>query len=928
MGKKSKYFAVILLVAVFCLSFAVVSIANNAGMTKAEDNLNATQTSFSTVAMHDPSIVVAYEDENGNTYGEQNAEKTLTKVYFVFATQIGNAKSYDLVNWTSFTNNMNDASNLLSLLGDSATYSGLNADSVIGNCWAPDVIWNKDLERWCMYLSVNGADDHNSSIVMLMTDNLNGNWSYVGPVVYSGFHVAGRVENTDYSKVTGDNNVDSRYSTKSGDFITYAPHAIDPSVFYDEDGQLWMTYGSWRGGIFLIKLDNYTGVRDYEYKYTTKVSGNVDNDRLDFTVYEDEYFGYHIAMGGGGSGEGPYIEYIDGYYYLFVSMGEYAPDKGYNMRYYRSETVNGEYVDLAGNKALYDGASGGSVIGQYDNNGVRVMTGYTWGWWNYSYVAQGHNSVFVDDDGKMYVVYHNKYTDGTDHHVMKVHELIDVGNGWLAAAPFEAIKESDSLLNSSVAESSIEGKYGAFVMTNTNGTYDNVCKESQIVLNSDKTVSGAMSGSWNFAYDQVTNDYQIQITVGGKTYTGKLLNQTLEGTNIKTVSITALNTSGEAAETFWAYKYPSAVTAGAYARASVAVPETANLDMLTSSFSNVDNIWHNTTVTMEKNSTGYSGSDGSSVQIDASTDNYAEFASVNYGQNFIAMPGVSGGFSISFDYGNYSSDWTRVFEGSNSRVYLAVLEYDTSNTNAAIFEASAVAAQYREFADEAWQAFLTTGKARATISVNSDYSISFYRDGIKMFTYSAGTTFNNSSYTIADLGRSLENDIKNGTLTSNYAISNVVIGAPIGQPLAGNMDITLTNASLLYSAADNTAYDAFVPAVSNASSNGVAVSFYLSSPIGFADEADWNAVLISNVSVFKNKIALPNLDTSDYKIRKWPEEINLVNAGAYSAFLNTVGFVTVSVNADGTVVYYMNGVKMVSYNSGDTCSGDSGGRVS
>lgn len=932
MGKKSKYFAVILLVAVFCLSFAVVSIANNAGMTKAEDNLNASQTSFSTVAMHDPSIVVAYEDENGNTYGEQNAEKTLTKVYFVFATQIGNAKSYDLVNWTSFTNNMNNVQNLYDMLGDSAVYSQMNTiandnRNAISNSWAPDVIWNKDLKKWCMYLSVNGPD-HNSSIVMLMADNLNGNWSKVDTVVWSGF-TSSNIGYTDYEKVMGTTSINAYHNiVDSSGFISYAPHAIDPSVFYDEDGQLWMTYGSWRGGIFLLKLDNYTGVRDYGYTYETVVKGTPANGSSSFTVTSDKYFGKHIAGGAGSTGEGPYIEYMNGYYYLFVSYGGYAPSDGYNMRYFRSSTVDGDYVDANGDSALYDHEKdNNTTFGTYGTNGIRVMSGYTWSWWNYSYVAQGHNSVFVDDDGKMYVVYHNKYTDGTDHHVMKVHELIDVGNGWLAAAPFEAIKESDSLLNSSVAESSIEGTYGAFVMTNTNGTYDNVCKESQIVLNSDKTVSGAMSGSWNFAYDQVTNDYQIQITVGGKTYTGKLLNQTLEGTNIKTVSITALNTSGGETETLWAYKYPSEITAGAYARASVAVPETANLDMLTSSFSNVDNIWYNTTVTMTKNGTGYSGSDGSSISIANTSEYYAQYANVGYGQSFLAMPNVSGGFSISFDYGNYSSDWTRVFTGSNSRVYLSVLEYDTSNTNVAIFEASAVAAQYKEFAENPWEAFYTTGTARATISVNSDYSISFYRDGIKMFTYSKGTTFNNSAYTIADLGMSLENDIKNGTLTSNYAISNVVIGAPIGQPNASAMDITLTNASLLYSAADNTAYNAFVPAISNAASNGVAVSFYLSSPIGFVEEADWNAVLISNVSVFKNKIALPNLDTSDYKIRKWPEEINLVNAGAYSAFLNTVGFVTVSVNSDGTVVYYMNGVKMVSYNSGDTCSGDYGGSV-
>ena len=915
MGKKS-YFAAILVIAVLCLSFAVVMLTNNSDIANAADNTSAAQINYSTVAVHDPSIVLAYEDADGNIYGEQNAQKTRTKVYYSFGTQIANAKSYDLINWTSFSNNLNNANNLYELLGDAALYSGLTVDTVVGNSWAPDVIWNKDLQKWCMYLSVNGSN-HNSSIVMLMADNLDGVWSYAGTVVWSGF-TSSNVGSTDYEKVMGTTTINGYHNiTDSNGYISYAAHSIDPCVFYDEDDELWMSYGSWRGGIFLLKLDNYTGVRDYDYKYTTRVNGTPANGSTQFTVYEDQYFGKHIAGGAGSSGEGSYIVYNNDCYYLFITYGALDPKGGYNMRYFRSDTVDGSYVDANGDTALYNHVSdGGTPFGTNNLNGIRVMSGYTWSWWDYTYIAQGHNSVFVDDDGKMYIVYHNKYTDGTLFHVMKVHQLLNDGNNWLVAAPFEA-KSTDTYASDKFSE--IEGTYGAFIMTFNNGTYDNPCKESKIKFESNGTVSGDISGTWKYAANG-----KITLTISGKTYMGYILNQTMEGTNIQTLSIGALDiTNGE---TFWAYKYPSEITAGAYARSGIAVPENAQLDKLTSSFSNTDNIWYNTTVTMTKNESGYSGSDGSSVQIGASTDNYAEFASVNYGQNFIAMPGVSGGFSISFDYSNYSSDWTSVLSGSNSKVYLSVLQYDTANNAVSIFEASAVAAQYKEFAANPWEAFYTTGTARATISVNSDYSISFYRDGIKMFTYSKGTTFNDSQYTIADLGKSLENDLKNGTLRAEYSLSNVTIGAPIGQPLAGNMDITLTDVNLLYSAADSTAYGQFVPAsyVSSASSQGVAVSFYIAQPI---TNGDWDSFIIKNESAYKYNVTLPNLDTTDYRIRKWPEMTNLINAGAYNAFLNTKGFVTVSINNNGTVVYYMNGVKMIAYNSGDICSGDDGGTV-
>ena len=52
--------------------------------------------------------------------------------------------------------------------------------------WAPDVIWNETMGKWCMYMSINGAN-YRSVIVLLTADDIEGDWTYVGPVVYSGF---------------------------------------------------------------------------------------------------------------------------------------------------------------------------------------------------------------------------------------------------------------------------------------------------------------------------------------------------------------------------------------------------------------------------------------------------------------------------------------------------------------------------------------------------------------------------------------------------------------------------------------------------------------------------------------------------------------------------------------------------------------------
>ena len=64
----------------------------------------------------------------------------------------------------------------------------------------------------------------------------------------------------------------------------------------------------------------------------------------------DAYFGKRLLGGGHTSIEGPYILYDkdSDYYYLFVSYGNLQREGGYQMRVFRSKTVDGEYVDMNG----------------------------------------------------------------------------------------------------------------------------------------------------------------------------------------------------------------------------------------------------------------------------------------------------------------------------------------------------------------------------------------------------------------------------------------------------------------------------------------------------------------------------------------------------------------------------------------------------
>ena len=216
----------------------------------------------------------------------------------------------------------------------------------------------------------------------------------------------------------------------NGKIVNY--HTVcEDTVFYDEEGKLWMVYGSWSGGIWMLELDESTGLRDYDVTYPS-TNGSSDN------VTSDPYFGTKVAGGRYVSGEGPYIEHIGNYYYLFVSYGGYAPDGGYEMRVFRSENPNGPYKDSRGVNAIFtDWTKNFGKNG--DIRGEKILGAYNnWGFMTVGECAQGHNSVASTDDGRTFLIYHTKFNDGTIGHQVRVHQLFVNKDGWLVASPFDS----------------------------------------------------------------------------------------------------------------------------------------------------------------------------------------------------------------------------------------------------------------------------------------------------------------------------------------------------------------------------------------------------------------------------------------------------------------------------------------------------------
>jgi arabinan endo-1,5-alpha-L-arabinosidase len=158
-----------------------------------------------------------------------------------------------------------------------------------GEFWAPDAIQMGDY--YYVYYSVSTFGSSESAIGVVRTPSLkNPTWEDLGVVVQS---------------YGGSDEI----------------NAIDPAVFRDHDGRVYMSYGSWFGGLGVAEINQSTG------KLASSVS--------------------HIYGGGHQSIEAPYITRNGGYYYLFFNRGKccQGSDSTYYIQVARSTSVFGPYTD-------------------------------------------------------------------------------------------------------------------------------------------------------------------------------------------------------------------------------------------------------------------------------------------------------------------------------------------------------------------------------------------------------------------------------------------------------------------------------------------------------------------------------------------------------------------------------------------------------
>lgn len=474
-------------------------------------------TSWGEAKAHDPVVIEAdgrfyvFSTDNAGTFGYQ-VRKSEDLIHW---TWVGNAipdcgsASDPAGPYTAGTAELMEVYNLLK------TNNNVRVSNYV--LWAPDITEAKGGGYWLygcwtakMYTGV-------SAIFLCYSEDIEGPYEYVDTLVYSPNNWA------------------------NGD-----PNAIDPSIYYGADGKMYMAYGSFGGGVWVLELDPQTGLRKDGNNGVDIQGGN--------TLTQAERFGTKIMNTS--DMEGPTINYhedvaiyptdldsIKNYdaskltaedrYYMMGSANDLS--KTYNMRsFYSTSPVSG-FTSLV-TAPTAEGNLGNRVSGSFSwrtRSGDRGLS--------FDFFAPGHNDMITTSEGKNLIVYHNRKSFGSGEHYLFVSTYAFNSRGDLVMNPNRYAGETLR----KVEESELAGKEFYYVLVNSN-QYGQLAHggyaQKGFVLGADNkvTLDGKDAGEW-YLY----GDNYVYIELNGVKYYGVAMPAYIQKNKAGGISVSLLSENGK-----------------------------------------------------------------------------------------------------------------------------------------------------------------------------------------------------------------------------------------------------------------------------------------------------------------------------------------------------------------------------------------------
>jgi arabinan endo-1,5-alpha-L-arabinosidase len=240
-----------------------------------------------------------------------------------------------------------------------------------GHIWAPDISFHNGL--YYLYYSVSAFGKNTSCIGLATNVTLDPS--------------APQFKWIDHGKVI--------QSVPNRDFW----NAIDPNLVVDDKGHGWLNFGSFWGGIKMVKLtDDFTRPDSLQVWYT------LAKRERSYSLDDDDP--------GDGAIEAPFVFKKGSYYYLFVSFDYCCRGlkSNYKIMAGRSEKVTGPYLDRNGKKLT---AGGGTLLLQGNDKWAGV----------------GHNGI-CSVNNRDYVVFHGYDVSDNGKPKLLIREIKWTDDGW------------------------------------------------------------------------------------------------------------------------------------------------------------------------------------------------------------------------------------------------------------------------------------------------------------------------------------------------------------------------------------------------------------------------------------------------------------------------------------------------------------------
>ncbi|NLC17087.1 MAG: arabinan endo-1,5-alpha-L-arabinosidase [Clostridiales bacterium] len=390
----------------------------------------------------------------------------------------------------------------------------VTSDSGAFSFWAPDIIKGNDGKFWLYYSLTGYFGGSKSCIGLAKSDNILGPYKHDSIIIKS----------------------PAGWNT---------PNCIDAQVIFEENDrtkQMWLVYGSFGKGIHMIELDNQTGRRAQNPEYTGEYN---------LTDGKDPYYGIRIAGATGGM-ESPVISYhpdvkvynpqtkqfeTKAYYYLFASYGDLT--SSYHIRAARAEKITGPYVDVTGEQLK-------STPGNWANStGNKVMGSFQWDGYEIDFNAPGHNDLYTLENGVNLMVYHCRtyyfentgQGSGNNYHYLYLSQYAFNEDGHIVVNPNRYANEWLRPISAQELLQKSDGNYKLIILNSS--TSNQV--SAPVKLNSDGTITGAKSGTW-----QLKGDYYITLNIDDIVYKGVVMPAWLQEERDSGLTVSALSSDGMA----------------------------------------------------------------------------------------------------------------------------------------------------------------------------------------------------------------------------------------------------------------------------------------------------------------------------------------------------------------------------------------------